>query len=81
MKPNGDAVPLRIKPDLLDGRVLADQPGHAGPRIAASLGGSRIRGTILHHTELFPAIADIISAALVIRCAFLADGPHNDRKK
>jgi len=33
IKSDGDVVILRIKPDLLDSRVIRDQSGHVRPRL------------------------------------------------
>ena len=53
IKSDGDAVILRIKPDLLDRRVIRDQSGHVRPRLVVCVGGKPIRHWILVHGELF----------------------------
>jgi hypothetical protein len=40
---DGDAVVLRIKPDLLDRRVIRDQSGYATPRLVVCFGARPIR--------------------------------------
>jgi hypothetical protein len=81
IKSDSDTVILRIQPDLLDRRVLSDQPGHVRPRLMACFGCRPIRHWILVHGELFPAIAHIISAVFVIHSAFLAAVKQNHRKQ
>jgi hypothetical protein len=39
IKSDGDVVILRIKPDLLDSRVIRDQSGHVRPRLVVCVGG------------------------------------------
>jgi hypothetical protein len=81
IKSDGDTVVLRIQPDLLDRRVIRDQPGHARPCLVVCFGGRPIRDWILVHGELFPAIAHIISAVFVIHSAFLGSMPQSQHKK
>ena len=81
IKSDGDAVVVRIKPDLLDRRVIRDQPGHARPRLVVCFGRRPIRYCILVHGELFPAIAHIISAVFVIHSAFLGGTAQKEHKK
>ena len=54
IKSDGDVVILRIKPDLLDRRMIRDQSGHVRPRLVVCVGGRPIRHWILVHGELFP---------------------------
>ena len=72
VKSDRDAVVLRIKPDLLDHRVIRDQPGYAHPRLVVCFAV---------HGELFPAIAHIISAVFVIHSAFLGSLPQSPTQK
>ena len=81
IKSDGDVVILRIKPDLLDSRVIRDQSGHLRPRLVVCVGGRPTRHRILLHTKLFSWIAHIISAVLVIPSAFLAAVAQNHRKQ
>ena len=43
IKSDGDAVVLRIKPDLLDRRVIRDQPGYTRPGFVVRSGARPIR--------------------------------------
>jgi hypothetical protein len=81
VKSDGDAVVLRIKPDLLDRGVIRDQPGYARPRLMVCFGGRPIRHWILVHGELFAAITHTISAVFVIHSAFLGSLPQSQHKK
>jgi hypothetical protein len=81
IKSDSDAVIVRIKPNLLDRRVIRDQSGHARPRLVICSCGRPIRQWILLHGELFRAIAHIISAVFVIYSAFLGSVPQSHRKK
>ena len=72
VKSDRDAVVLRIKPDLLDHRVIRDQPGYAHPRLVVCF---------VVHGKLFPAIAHMISAVFVIHSAFLGSLPQSQHKK
>ena len=81
IKSDGDAVVLRIKPDLLDRRMIRDQSGHVRPRLVVCVGGRPIRRWILVHGELFAGIAPILSAVFAIHSAFLGSLPQSQHKK
>ena len=69
IKSDGDAVILRIKPDLLDGRMIRDQSGHVRPRLVVCVGG---RPT---HTGFF-SIRNYFFGLRILSQRYLSFPPH-----
>ena len=70
-----DAVLVDVQPHLLHVRMRFNQPDHARPRAGRSIRALRVWNDFVCHLRIIIKRTTLVSAAIAIHCAFLANPP------
>ena len=70
-----DTVLVDVQPHLLHVRMRFNQPDHARPRAGRSIRALRVWNDFVCHLRIIIKRTTLVSAAIAIHCAFLANPP------